>query len=321
MSEEREWGRAYIYMGYMHWIRPACPYTPTLHASLHCPSPQMLWGPLSLWLSIGFDKWEVPGEGTGTSLQYSFAWKIPWTGVTESDTTEQLHFHFSLSCIGEGNGNPLQGSCLENPRDGGAWWAAIYGVAQSRTRLSDFTFTFHFRALKKEMAAHSRVPAWRIPGMGEPGGLPSMGLHRVAHDWSDLAAAGAWRVRADHSESFHVLISSRWLSASFHLWRHLLPRGSLPTATWLPGHLLPLPRPERCHNGTPLFPTLVLHSGHVSFPEFHHLLVKRFFTKPSSGSVCHLFPLRTSMDAINKETRLLMNHLCRQNYGPLFRSS
>ena len=72
------------------------------------------------------------------------AWKIPWTeepgrlqstGRYESDTTEQLHFHFSLSCIGEGNGNPLQCSCLENPRDGGAWWAAIYGVTQSRTRL------------------------------------------------------------------------------------------------------------------------------------------------------------------------------------------
>ena len=66
--------------------------------------------------------------------------------------TERLHFHFSLSCIGEGNGNPLQCSCLENPTDGGAWWAAIYGVAQSRTQLSDFTFTFHFHALEKEMA-------------------------------------------------------------------------------------------------------------------------------------------------------------------------
>ena len=63
----------------------------------------------------------------------------PW-GLEESDTTEQLHFHFSLSCIGEGNGNPLQCSCLENPRDGEAWWAAVYGVTQSRTRLSDFTF-------------------------------------------------------------------------------------------------------------------------------------------------------------------------------------
>ena len=74
----------------------------------------------------------------------TFAWKIPWMeeagrlqsmGSLESDTTEQLHFHFSLSCIGEGNGNPLQCSCLENPRDGEAWWAAVYGVAQSRTRL------------------------------------------------------------------------------------------------------------------------------------------------------------------------------------------
>ena len=73
--------------------------------------------------------------------------------------------------------------------DGGAWWAAVHGVAKSRTQLSDFTFTFHFHALEKEMATHSSVPAWRIPGMGEPGGLPSMGLHRVGHDWSDLAAA------------------------------------------------------------------------------------------------------------------------------------
>ena len=75
--------------------------------------------------------------------------------------------------------------------DGGAWWAAVHGVAKSRTRLSDFTFTFHFDALEKEMATHSSVLAWRIPGTGEPGGLPSMGLHRVGHDWSDLAAAAA----------------------------------------------------------------------------------------------------------------------------------
>ena len=96
-------------------------------------------------------------------------------GHKQLDTTERLHFHFSLSCIGEGNGNPLQCSCLENPRDGGAWWAAVYVVAQSRTRLSYFTFTFHFHALEKEMAAHSSVLAWRIPGTGEPGGLLSMG--------------------------------------------------------------------------------------------------------------------------------------------------
>ena len=75
--------------------------------------------------------------------------------------------------------------------DGGDWWAAVHGVAGSRARLSDFTFTFHFHALEKEMATHSSVLAWRIPGTGEPDELPSMGLHRVGHDWSDLAAAAA----------------------------------------------------------------------------------------------------------------------------------
>ena len=83
---------------------------------------------------------------------------------------------------GEGNGTPLQYSCLENPMDRGAWWAAVHGVAKSQTRLSDFTFTFHFHAVEKEMATHSSVLAWRIPGTGEPGGLPSMGSHRVGHD-------------------------------------------------------------------------------------------------------------------------------------------
>ena len=83
---------------------------------------------------------------------------------------------------GEGDGTPLQYSCLENPMDGGAWKAAVHGVAQSRTRLSDFTFTFHFHALEKEMATHSSVLTWRILEMGEPGGLPSMGLYRVGHD-------------------------------------------------------------------------------------------------------------------------------------------
>ena len=83
---------------------------------------------------------------------------------------------------GEGNGKPLQYSYLENPMDGGAWWAVVHGVAKSQTRLSDFPFTFHFHALEKEMATHSSVLAWRIPGTGEPGGLQSMGLHRVGHD-------------------------------------------------------------------------------------------------------------------------------------------
>ena len=89
----------------------------------------------------------------------------------------------------EGNGTPLQYSCLGNPMDGGAWWAAVHGVTKSQTRLSDFTFTFHFHALEKEKATHSIVLAWRIPGTGEPGGLLSMGSHRVGHDWSDLAVA------------------------------------------------------------------------------------------------------------------------------------
>ena len=97
---------------------------------------------------------------------------------------------FAVS-VGEGNGTPLQYSCLVNPMDGGAWWAAVHSIARSRTWLSNFTFTFHFHALEKEMATHSGILAWRIPGIGEPGGLPSMGSHRVGHDWSYLAAAAA----------------------------------------------------------------------------------------------------------------------------------
>ena len=93
------------------------------------------------------------------------------------------------SWAGEGNGTPLQYSCLENPMDGGAWETAVHGVSKSQKWLSDFTFTLHFDALEKEMATHSSVLAWRIPGTGEPGGLPSMGSHRVGHDWSDLAVA------------------------------------------------------------------------------------------------------------------------------------
>ena len=86
------------------------------------------------------------------------------------------------SKAGKDNGTPVQYSCLENPMDGGAWWAAVHEVAKSQTPLSNFTFTFHFNALEKEMATHSSVLAWRISGMGEPGGLPSMGSHRVGHD-------------------------------------------------------------------------------------------------------------------------------------------
>ena len=94
----------------------------------------------------------------------------------------QISGHDLATELGEGNGTPLQHSCLENPMDGGAWRAAVHGVAEGRARLNDFTFTFHFHALEKEMATHSSALAWRIPGMGEPGGLPSMGSHRVGHD-------------------------------------------------------------------------------------------------------------------------------------------
>ena len=83
---------------------------------------------------------------------------------------------------GEGNGQPLQSYCLENPTDGGAWWAAVHGVPKTQTQLSDFAFTFHFRALGKEMAAHSSALAWRIPGTGEPGGLPSVRSQRVGYN-------------------------------------------------------------------------------------------------------------------------------------------
>ena len=83
---------------------------------------------------------------------------------------------------GEGNGTPLQYSCLANPMNRGAWWAAVHGVAKSWTRLTDFTFTFHLHALEKEIATHSSVLAWRILGPEESGGLPSTGSHRVGHN-------------------------------------------------------------------------------------------------------------------------------------------
>ena len=86
------------------------------------------------------------------------------------------------SIFREDDSTPLQYSCLENPMSGGPWWAAVHGVAKSQTQLSDFPFTFHFHALKKEMATHSSVLAWRIPGTGEPGGMPSTGSHRVGPD-------------------------------------------------------------------------------------------------------------------------------------------
>ena len=117
---------------------------------------------------------------------------LHWAPSPHISTLIPQRFLLLAHChSGEGDGTPLQYSCLESPMDGGAWWAAVHGVAKSHTQLSNFTFTFHFHALEKAMATHSSVLAWRIPGTEEPDGLPSMGSHRVGHDWSDLAAAAA----------------------------------------------------------------------------------------------------------------------------------
>ena len=116
--------------------------------------------------------------------------------------------------------HPLQYSCLETPMDGGAWKAAVHGVAESRTRLSDFTFTF-FHALEKEMATHSSVLARRIPGMEESGGLPSMGLHRVGHDWSDLVAAVAARQGIILWREGHIFFRSPLITHHGRSWRDL----------------------------------------------------------------------------------------------------
>ena len=131
------------------------------------------------WYSVS-SKQMVKGHVQFISLKEAF--------FAISQVPRGLRLYLSCLCctpapnIGEGDSTPLQYSCLENPMDGGAWQAAVHGVAQSQTRLSDFTFTFHFHALEKEMATYSTVLAWRIPGTGEPGGLLSMGSHRVGHD-------------------------------------------------------------------------------------------------------------------------------------------
>ena len=118
-----------------------------------------------------------------------FTWLVSSLVKRFLTAAKSLVYVFMYVELGEGDGTPLQYSCLENPMDGGAWKAAVHGVAEGRTRLSNFTFTFHFHALEKEIATHSSILAWRIPGTGEPGGLPSMGSHRVGHNWIDLAAA------------------------------------------------------------------------------------------------------------------------------------
>ena len=101
-----------------------------------------------------------------------------------------------------------------------AWWAVVHEVTKSQTRPSDFTFTFHFHALEKEMATHASVLAWRIPGMGEPGGLPSMGLHKVRHDWNDLAAANDLKSEQYFwfCKDFVEFLSIIWINSCLRLW-------------------------------------------------------------------------------------------------------
>ena len=126
--------------------------------------------------------------------------------------------------------------------DGGAWWAVVHGVAKSRTQLSDFTFTFYFPALETEMATHSSVLAWRIPGTAELGGLPSMGSHRVGHDWSDLAAErpsvlrfmGSQRVRHDWATELNwTEYSIVWIYTALYLSTHRLKDNWVVSKFWL----------------------------------------------------------------------------------------
>ena len=135
------------------------------------------------WLLIEMQVAWIEMSYRGTPLQYSClenpmnggAWWAAAHGVAKLDMTEQLHCHFSLSCVGEGNGNPLQCSCLENPRDGGAWWAAVYGVAQSQTRLKGLSsssvsvrYTLDFKDSLKErtqtisLITFRQITCWKV---------------------------------------------------------------------------------------------------------------------------------------------------------------
>ena len=158
----------------------------------------------------------------------------------------------------EGNGTPLLYSCLENPRDGGAWWAAVHGVTKSWTWLSYFTFTFHFHALEKEMATNSSVLAWRIPGTVESGGLPSMGLHRVGHDWSDLANSNSsynlWALY--NANSVHESKQLSDLTVYYYLivldelqygMKGFSERSTIPFPGYVSGKLIPFPNHSITH--------------------------------------------------------------------------
>ena len=175
--------------------------------------------------------------------------------------------------------------------DGGAWWAAVHGVANSQTRLSDFTFTFHFHALEKEMATHSSVLAWRIPGMVEPGGLLSMGSHRVWHDWSNLAETASslnvmvffkfiyfnWRLITLHYYSvfFHTLT---WISHRCTCVPHPDPASQLP----------PHPIPQG-HPSAPALSTLS-HASNLDWQSISHMVIYIFQCYSLKSSHPHLLP-------------------------------
>ena len=157
--------------------RPLCGDSRVTQTVENPPAVWETWVP-----SLGWE--DSPGGGRGNPLQYSWASLV--AQMVKNPPAVQETWVQSLgwedSFPGEGNGYPLQYSCLENSMDRGAWWATVHGVSMSQTQLSDFTFTFHFHALEKEMATHSSTLAWRIPWTEEPGGLQSMGSQRVRHD-------------------------------------------------------------------------------------------------------------------------------------------
>ena len=138
--------------------------------------------------SNSITSWQIDGETMETVADFIFLGsKITEDGDCRNEIKRGLLLGRKVmtnldSIFGENNGTPLQYFCLENPMDRGAWKAAVHRVTEGQTQLNNFTFTFHFHALEKEMATHSSVLAWRIPGTGKPGGLPSMGLHRIGHD-------------------------------------------------------------------------------------------------------------------------------------------
>ena len=126
--------------------------------------------------------WDSPGKSTGVGCHFLLQSMKVKSESEIAQSCPTLSNPMDCSPPGSSVHRIFQYSCLENPMDGRAWKAAVHGVAKSWARLSDFTFTFHFHALEKEMATHSSVLVWRIPGTEEPSGLPSVGSHRVGHD-------------------------------------------------------------------------------------------------------------------------------------------